>query len=57
MLSAIVGLRIKVDHVEAKRKLSQNKPMGDRIGAAEGLARSTRSRDVDTADRMRSTLE
>ncbi|MCB1028757.1 MAG: FMN-binding negative transcriptional regulator [Microthrixaceae bacterium] len=56
-LRAIVGVRLHITDVEAKRKLSQNKPMGDRIGAAEGLARSTRSRDVDTADRMRSTLE
>ena len=54
MLSAIVGLRIKVHHIEAKRKLSQNKPQHDRLGAAEALLRSDRQRDREVGSLMRS---
>lgn len=54
MLSAIVGLRMKVRHIEAKRKLSQNKPQHDRLGAAEALLRSDRQRDREVGSLMRS---
>jgi len=37
MLKAIVGLEIRVSRVVAKSKLSQNKEMRDRVGAAELL--------------------
>ena len=41
-LKAIVGVEVHVTSVEAKRKLSQNKPESDRVGAADGLARVLR---------------
>ena len=37
MLKAIVGVEIEVSRVVAKSKLSQNKEMRDRLGAAELL--------------------
>ncbi len=53
-LQAIVGVQLDVTAVEASRKLSQNKPEADRVGATEGLARSDQARDRATADLMRS---
>ncbi len=38
MLGKIVAFEILIDRVEAKAKLSQNKPTADRMGAADGLA-------------------
>src|SRR5262249_35863765 len=40
MLRGIVGVSIKVDRIEAKRTLSQNKSRADFDGVQEGLARS-----------------
>jgi transcriptional regulator len=37
-LRAIVGLELVISRVEAKLKLSQNRPAADREGVAEGLA-------------------
>jgi len=37
-LRAIVGVELEITAIEAKRKLSQNKPEADRAGALEGLA-------------------
>jgi transcriptional regulator len=37
MLGAIVGVEMKVDRIEAKRKLSQNKSAGDFAGVIAGL--------------------
>jgi transcriptional regulator len=51
-LKAIVGVELHVSGVEAKRKLSQNKPPLDRDGAADGLARSTSARDREVASLM-----
>jgi transcriptional regulator len=39
MLKAIVGIEVQVTSIQAKRKLSQNKPPGDMAGIADGLAR------------------
>ena len=36
-LRGIVGLRLRIDSIEGKRKLSQNRPDADRLGAAEGV--------------------
>lgn len=36
-LRAIIGIEIRVDTVEGKAKLSQNRSAGDRLGALEGL--------------------
>lgn len=41
MLNAITGLRLHVDAIEGKRKLSQNRPEADRAGVLDGFAHST----------------
>jgi len=38
MLAAIVGVEIPIERIAGKWKTSQNRPEGDRIGVAEGLA-------------------
>lgn len=38
LLRAIVGIEFRVDKVEAKAKLSQNRDQADRLGVIEGLA-------------------
>ena len=48
-LRGIVGVRIPVTRFEGKRKMSQNRPAGDRLGVAAGLAASAHSRDRDVA--------
>ena len=40
MLKAIVGIELQITSIQAKRKLSQNKPPGDIAGIADGLARA-----------------
>ncbi len=52
MLRAIIGFEVTITAVRGTNKLGQNKPLEDRIGAAEGLARSG---DVALADLMRPT--
>lgn len=44
-LTAIVGIEVAISRVELKRKMSQNKPDADRLGAANGLRRSTDQTD------------
>jgi transcriptional regulator len=39
MLKAIVGIELQITSIQAKRKLSQNKPPADVAGIADGLAR------------------
>ena len=41
-LNAIVGVQLNVSRIEGKEKLSQNKTDADRLGAAEGVASTTR---------------
>jgi transcriptional regulator len=48
-LRGIVGVRIPVTRFEGKRKMSQNRPAGDRLGVAAGLAASEHSRDREVA--------
>ena len=45
LLKAIVGFRLPIARLEGKRKLSQNRPTGDRAGVAEGLAAGTHPDD------------
>lgn len=52
-LKAIVGIEFRVERVEAKQKMSQNKLEQDRLGAIDGLGRSQNSDDVETSNRMR----
>jgi len=44
-LRGIVGMRMPLHRLEGKRKLSQNRPAGDRAGVAAGLAQSERPVD------------
>lgn len=44
---AIVGVRIQIDDVVATYKLSQNKPIADRAGAAQGLREAGASAIAD----------
>lgn len=48
-LRGIVGLRIPIARLEGKRKMSQNRPLADRVGVAEGLAASERASDLAVA--------
>jgi transcriptional regulator len=48
-LRGIVGVRIPVTRFEGKRKMSQNRPIGDRLGVAAGLAASEHSQDREVA--------
>lgn len=53
LLNGIVGLALTVTRVEAKRKMSQNKPDADRLGVIEGLAMSPDPRDRLVAEAMK----
>jgi transcriptional regulator len=52
-LRAIVGVEVEISSIEAKRKLSQNRPEGDRTGVETALAASSRPGDHDVAAAMR----
>ena len=51
----IVGVTLRVDRIEAKRKLSQNKGAADFGGVAEGLAASEDAMEREVAALMRAT--
>lgn len=53
LLRGIVGVEVAIERIEAKRKLSQNKPEPERKGVAEGLMTSDDPRDHALARRMR----
>jgi transcriptional regulator len=44
-LRGIVGLRMPISRIDAKRKMSQNRSEADRAGVATGLAESDRETD------------
>jgi transcriptional regulator len=48
----IVGLELRIDRIEAKRKLSQNRSVADIEAAIDGLARGD-AREAAVADAMR----
>jgi transcriptional regulator len=52
-LRAIVGVEVEISSIEAKRKLSQNRPEGDRAGVEAALTGSDRAGDHDVAEAMR----
>jgi transcriptional regulator len=56
MLRGIVGIEVAVTRLEGKRKLSQNRPEADRIGATDGMAASGARGAEATAAAMRSTV-
>ena len=51
-LRAIVAIRLEIDRIEAKRKLSQNRPEADRQGVIDALATSTDPGDQQLVARM-----
>jgi transcriptional regulator len=51
-LRAIVGIELKIDKVEAKAKLSQNRSEEDRAGVIEGLRREGGGREREVSDVM-----
>lgn len=48
-LRAIVGLRLPISRIDAKRKMSQNRSAEDRAGVTTGLAASERASDREVA--------
>ena len=52
-LRAIVGIELRVERVEAKAKLSQNRSADDRAGVIAGLDAEGHARDVAVARTMR----
>lgn len=48
-LRGIVGLRMPISRIDAKRKMSQNRSEADRAGVAAGLAESDRQSDRHVA--------
>lgn len=53
MMRGIVGLRLQVERLEGKWKMSQNKTPADRQGAMQGLQATGRARDAAVARVMR----
>lgn len=51
-LKAIVGLEMTVERVDAKAKLSQNRPEADQDGAIAGLRVEGGNREAEVADAM-----
>ena len=56
-LQAIVGLRIEIDQIEGKWKLSQNQPMDRRLKVVESLEKQGDINSISIADIMRSQWE
>jgi len=44
-LKGIVGVRMRITRLQGKLKMSQNRPMADRRGVADGLAGSERAEE------------
>lgn len=49
-LKGIVGFRLPIARIDAKRKMSQNRTIEDRVGVAKGLAASDLEADRTVAD-------
>jgi transcriptional regulator len=52
MLKGIVGIEIRIDRLEGKWKIGQNRSEADRTGAADGLRRSGSAAASDVAELM-----
>ncbi len=52
-LRAIVGVELRVERIDAKRKLSQNRSDADRAGVADGLGESSHPNDRAISRSMR----
>lgn len=53
LLRAIVGVELRITRIEAKRKLSQNRPGADREGVISGLSQSGAEQSRRMAELMR----
>jgi transcriptional regulator len=53
LFRGLVGLELTIERVEAKRKLSQNRPQADRLGVIAGLSASASPFDNAVAEVMR----
>jgi transcriptional regulator len=53
MMRAIVGLRLRVERLEGKWKMSQNRGAADRLGTIAGLVGSAKAGDLEVAETMR----
>jgi transcriptional regulator len=53
MLRGIVGFRFEIARLEGKWKMSQNREMKDRAGAAQGLERRSEGDDAEVAALLR----
>ena len=52
LVRSIVGLELSIDRIEAKRKLSQNRPEADRLGVIAGLSASDDASERQVAAAM-----
>jgi transcriptional regulator len=56
LMSAIVGIEISIDRIEAKRKLSQNQPSANQQSVVEGLAARQNPQDAAMAEAIRGAI-
>jgi transcriptional regulator len=56
MLRGIVGVRLVIEEIEGKRKLSQNRSAADREGVIAGLGMSERAADREVAQLMQTAM-
>jgi len=57
MIGAIVGIRMPIDSIIGKWKLSQNRPHADKLGVAAGLRNRGSSDDIELAVMLSAVLE
>lgn len=50
LMGSIVGVEIRIDRIEGKWKMSQNRPLADREGVVVGLRRRGQGQDLQVAD-------
>lgn len=55
-IKGIVGVRLHIESIESKAKLSQNRTAADQHGVVAGLSPSPRAEDREVADAMKSRL-
>jgi transcriptional regulator len=53
LFRGLIGLELSIERIEAKRKLSQNRPEADRLGVIAGLSASASPLDNAVAEVMR----
>ena len=52
-MKGIVGIEIDIETIDGKWKVSQNRPLADRQGVAEGLSAIDRTEAAEMADLVR----